>query len=151
MSSDSPETQNEDLAKDYRRALNAKRRPPQAKRLLTTSLTSNADSSGRLPPLDESGTYSHTTVSVESVPVYREVEEAPITPKIKKMLYRACPEPIRSNIKPPTTKAAWKQFLRIHFPIVYWLLKYTAKFLVGDIISGLTIGVTHIPQGMNLI
>ena len=134
----SEQTEDEDTAKEYRRALNTKRRP-LPKRLLKTTVSSNDSSSIT--------STASSTVSFENVPVYREVEQAPITPKIKKMLYRACPEPIRNAIKPPTTREAWKKFLQIHFPIVYWVLKYTPKLLVGDIVSGLTIGVTHIPQG----
>lgn len=34
------------------------------------------------------------------------------------------------------------------FPIINWLPKYSKEFLVRDIIAGLTVGLTVIPQGL---
>jgi MFS superfamily sulfate permease-like transporter len=42
----------------------------------------------------------------------------------------------------------WKSFIFVHLPIIQWLWQYRPKYLIGDIIAGITIGVTHIPQGM---
>ena len=48
---------------------------------------------------------------------------------------------------PPRTAKEWKQFILIHFPILGWLWSYQLKFLINDIISGVTVSVMHIPQG----
>lgn len=45
-----------------------------------------------------------------------------------------------------------KEFLRRkvrrHLPIVQWLPKYSAKDAVGDLIAGITVGLTVVPQGL---
>lgn len=43
--------------------------------------------------------------------------------------------------------ACWVKFLRSVFPFVGILAKYQKKDVVGDVISGVTVGVMHIPQG----
>lgn len=35
-----------------------------------------------------------------------------------------------------------------HLPIVKWLPKYSAKDAVGDLIAGITVGLTVVPQGL---
>ena len=40
------------------------------------------------------------------------------------------------------------KFMFVHLPIIHWVWQYTPKQLIGDTIAGLTIGVTHIPQGI---
>ena len=84
---------------------------------------------------------------VERVPVYRELDNDQDLPTWKRYLYRVFPQPIRNALKPPTKREEWKNFIFIHLPIVHWILNYTPNLLIGDFISGLTIGVTHIPQG----
>ncbi|XP_020634026.3 solute carrier family 26 member 10 [Pogona vitticeps] len=47
------------------------------------------------------------------------------------------------------SRAAALHLLRRRFPIASWLPRYqTKKWLLGDIVSGLTVGIVHIPQGM---
>lgn len=42
-----------------------------------------------------------------------------------------------------------RQFLFRTFPIITWLSQYNVKAdLLGDVISGCTVAVMHIPQGM---
>ncbi|XP_065900969.1 prestin-like isoform X2 [Dysidea avara] len=62
--------------------------------------------------------------------------------------YYCTPEPLRSSIKLPTSCADWKSFFLIRVPIIQWLWSYQAKHLIGDLVAGLTIGMTHIPQGI---
>lgn len=57
------------------------------------------------------------------------------------------PEPFRSHFTPPKTALQWRDFLFAHLPILHWLWIYKAKWLIGDLIAGITIGITHIPQG----
>jgi len=61
--------------------------------------------------------------------------------------YYYTPEPVRSSVKPPKNCKDWKSFFLIRIPIIKWLWSYKAKDLIGDIVAGLTIGMTHIPQG----
>ena len=61
--------------------------------------------------------------------------------------YYYTPEPVRSSVKPPTSCEDWKSFFLIRVPIIQWLWSYKAKHLIGDLVAGLTIGMTHIPQG----
>jgi len=69
------------------------------------------------------------------------------TSKILNKAYYYTPEPVRSSIKPPTSYEDWKSLFLIRVPIIQWLLSYKAKHLIGDLVAGLTIGMTHIPQG----
>ncbi|CAI9617936.1 unnamed protein product, partial [Staurois parvus] len=40
-------------------------------------------------------------------------------------------------------------FLKQRIPIVAWLPRYKLKkWILGDLIAGLTVGIVHIPQGM---
>lgn len=57
------------------------------------------------------------------------------------------PEPIRSALIPPLTAREWLEFLLVHVPIIRWVWTYQARFLVGDIIAGITVAIMHIPQG----
>ena len=57
------------------------------------------------------------------------------------------PEPIRTALTPPLTLMAWFQFLLNHVPIIRWLWSYQAKFVINDIVSGVTVSIMHIPQG----
>ncbi|XP_051865496.1 solute carrier family 26 member 10 [Pristis pectinata] len=45
---------------------------------------------------------------------------------------------------------AGKRFWRKRLPFLTWLPRYKVKrWLIGDIIAGLTVGIIHIPQGMS--
>jgi len=61
--------------------------------------------------------------------------------------YYYTPEPVRSSVKLPMSCEDWKSFFLIRVPIIQWLWNYKAKHLIGDLVAGLTIGMTHIPQG----
>jgi MFS superfamily sulfate permease-like transporter len=58
------------------------------------------------------------------------------------------PEPVRSALIPPRTRWEWLDFLLVHVPIISWLLSYRPSFLVNDIVSGVTVAIMHIPQGL---
>ena len=109
------------------------------------SITSDTNISTTVP--DNTVTNPVAMTIVERVPVYRELDNDQDLPTWKRYLYRAFPQPIRNALKPPTKREEWKNFIFIHLPIVHWILNYTPNLLIGDFISGLTIGVTHIPQG----
>ena len=68
---------------------------------------------------------------------------------IKKTWYKSFipPEPIRTSCLPPTTKRAWKSFLFTRLPILSWIWSYQTSYLVGDVVSGITVAIMHIPQG----
>ena len=57
------------------------------------------------------------------------------------------PEPFRSHFSPPKTVLQWRDFLFARLPILHWLWIYKVKWIIGDLIAGITIGITHIPQG----
>ena len=61
--------------------------------------------------------------------------------------YYYTPEPVRSSLKFPSTWNDWKTSLLIWIPILQWSWTYRAKDLIGDLVAGFTIGMTHIPQG----
>ena len=145
------------VAKQFRRALNTRKRP-NVTILTTTSETYNPESlmqstnSGWTSQsigaeMIELDSVSITTRTVEGVPVYREIECEEVLPRWKKVVNSLCPQPIYNALKPPVGKEQWKKFWQVHVPILYWLLCYTPKQLIGDFISGITIGVTQIPQG----
>ena len=83
----------------------------------------------------------------ERLPVYRELEEEKGGGRLQSLVGRFLPQPIRNSLKPPTNKNEWKRFLYVHLPIVHWVISYTPKYLIGDVIAGLTVGVAHIPMG----
>ena len=66
-------------------------------------------------------------------------------------VYYYTPEPVRSSLKLPLTWNEWKTSLLIWIPILQWSWTYRAKDLIGDLVAGFTIGMTHIPQGNNII
>lgn len=63
---------------------------------------------------------------------------------------RKCPipEPVRSNLMPPKTCRQWGNFLLLRLPILSWFWSYKPRYLIGDIIAGITVSVMHIPQGL---
>ena len=80
--------------------------------------------------------------------IYREMDEGGSMSRAAKLCRRLTPQPVRHAILPPGLRwSEWKRFLFIHVPILQWLLAYRPKQLLGDAIAGITIGVTHIPQG----
>ena len=128
-STESSTDEGDEVAKLFRKALNSRERP-RFRRLVPTTGSEHA-----------------SAVSlVEKVPVYRELEEEKRS-KWSQVVDYVFPPPIYNALKPPSGKAGWLRFIHVHFPIVHWLWTYTPKQLIGDTVSGLTVGVTHIPQG----
>ena len=80
--------------------------------------------------------------------IYREFEEYESLSSVTNKLKKVVPQPIRKSMLPPRSLREWQTFLFTHLPIVHWLWTYTPNQLIGDLIAGLTIGVTHIPQGV---
>lgn len=139
-------------AKQFQHALNTSKLRPTVRRLVTrtSDISESFSSSGKFTSSLASARGADTSLDVmEDVPVYRELEEK-WAPKWRRLFNRACPQPIRNALKPPTTKNGWVQFMFVHLPILHWLWRYTPKQLIGDTIAGLTIGVTHIPQGNSI-
>ena len=66
-------------------------------------------------------------------------------------VYYYTPEPVRSSLKLPLTWNEWKTSLLIWIPILQWSWTYRAKDLIGDLVAGFTIGMTHIPQGIVML
>lgn len=79
--------------------------------------------------------------------IYREFEEYESLSRVKNKLKKIIPQPIRKSILPPRSWKEWQRFIFTHLPIIHWLWTYRPQQLIGDIIAGITIGVTHIPQG----
>ncbi|XP_032068281.1 solute carrier family 26 member 10 [Thamnophis elegans] len=76
---------------------------------------------------------------------FQEVYGVPLEPEsslagmVKGRLSRCC----------RCSKSAALHLFRSRLPIASWLPKYQPKkWLLGDLVSGLTVGVVHIPQGM---
>ena len=80
--------------------------------------------------------------------IYREFEEYESLSNVNNKLKKLIPQPIRKSMLPPHSLREWQTFLFTHLPIVHWLWIYTPNQLIGDFIAGITIGVTHIPQGV---
>ena len=57
------------------------------------------------------------------------------------------PEPIRSSLLPPTNRRSCKNFIFIHLPIISWIWSYQYRYMFGDVMSGITVAIMHIPQG----
>ena len=80
--------------------------------------------------------------------IYREIDERKSISRLKNGLKTLVPQPIRASLLPPRSRKDWQKFFCTHLPIVYWLWTYSIHHLLGDVIAGITIGVTHIPQGI---
>ena len=128
----------EDLAKEYRRALNNTRKRTPANRVLT-SLQQSESNDGLLSGVDLYG--------ADNELVYRDITPAKKRNAWEKFLAQFVPQPIYNALQPPSSRKEWRKFWEMHLPIWHWLFYYAPKFLLGDIVAGLTIGVTHIPQG----
>ena len=79
--------------------------------------------------------------------IYREFEEYESLSKLKNGLRKTFPQPIRKSLLPPRSWKEWRRFVFVHLPIIHWLWTYRTSNLIGDLSAGVTIGVTHIPQG----
>lgn len=80
-------------------------------------------------------------------PIYRELQELDSLSKFNNGMKALIPQPVRNALLPPRKWKEWQKFFLIHLPILHWVWTYRPKQLIGDLIAGLTIGVTHIPQG----
>jgi len=48
---------------------------------------------------------------------------------------------------PPRNAKELKKFFLAHIPILSWLWSYQPKFLIGDIIAGITTSIMQISEG----
>ncbi|CAH0563573.1 unnamed protein product, partial [Brassicogethes aeneus] len=55
---------------------------------------------------------------------------------------------VKENIGRLVRKIDLKKFAKSKLPIVEWLPKYTVTYLLHDLLAGLTVGLTEIPQGI---
>ena len=133
------------VAQDFRKPLNSRKHPSITK-VSTNDPDDALTNTNTGLELDDVA-----LTTVEGVPVYRELDEDQDLPMRDRYLHRVVPQPIWNALKPPIKKKEWKKFLFVHLPIIQWVLHYTPKLLLGDFISGLTIGVTHIPQGKQMM
>lgn len=99
---------------------------------------SESPEEGQIAP--EDGCLSATV----AVQFNREPRFRPL-PKEKKCC--PLPEPIRTSLTPPIARQQWVKFLLLRLPILRWLWSYQPSYIIGDLISGITVAVMHIPQG----
>ena len=128
------EEDGEDIATQFRKTLDVdSRHSAKSKPLIETS--------------EQSSNPTGFLVENESV-VYRELSPPSGLSTRKRLVTQYLPQPIYNALKPPTNKKEFQHFWQIHVPIWHWLYYYVPKFILGDIVAGLTIGVTHVPQGL---
>lgn len=96
---------------------------------------------------DDDGGVSLSALDGGGEAIYRECEEYESLSRVNNKLKKIIPQPIRKSLLPPRSWKEWRKFMFVHLPIIHWVWTYRLNQLIGDIIAGLTIGVTHIPQG----
>ncbi len=130
----------EDIATKYKKALDVdSHHSAKSKCLIETSEQS-----------DDSDPIGSPDFLVENESVYRELSPPSDLSTRKRLVSQYLPQPIYNALKPPTNKKEFQHFWQIHVPIWHWLYYYVPKFILGDIVAGLTIGVTHVPQGLRV-
>lgn len=140
---DLDEDEGAERAREFRIAINRKR-PSRRRYTLTRqassafeSTASSSYSSAEAVPLQTAG----------GEPLYRELNEKESLSRLRNGIKEYVPQPIRKALLPPRNRVEWRKFVFVHLPVLHWLWSYRPKQLIGDIVSGITIGVTHIPQG----
>ena len=113
----------------------------------TTYFDSNPFVSSVRPTGDGGGGVSLGVIEGGGEAIYREFEEYESLSEVKNKFRRMIPQPVRKSLIPPRSWRDWKRFVLVHLPIIHWLWTYRSNQLIGDLIAGITIGVTHIPQG----
>lgn len=156
MADDLSEEEKAQRAKEFRTKLN-RRRPTRKRYSFSSPFLQSQRAGGSLEQssLEASGLHSPNSSLGDAVPlvniggeaIYREISEKQSLSKWRNAVEEMIPQPIRKALCPPTTREEWKRFLFVHLPVVHWLWLYRPKQLIGDVVSGITIGVTHIPQG----
>ncbi len=97
------------------------------------------------PPPSPSHTHTHYTCPP---PTHTHTHTTHTTlVQVRNCIDKTIPQPIRHSLLPPRTLAGWRKFVFVHLPVLHWLWLYKPKDIIGDLIAGITIGVTHIPQG----
>lgn len=159
MAEELTEDDKAERAREFRVTLN--RRRPSRKRysfssqfLQSAAIEQTTSLAGDSSELSRSLTLSTGTLS-DGIPlhdlggesIYREIDERESLSKWRNAMSKAVPQPIRKALLPPLTWEQWKKFVLVHLPVLDWLSSYRPKQLIGDVIAGVTIGVTHIPQG----
>ena len=154
MADEQTEEEKAERAKEFRVNLNRKRPSRKSYSFSSEFLQSAAfERSSQFDSYSTSGVYS----SGEAVPlqqfgggdpIYRDISEKETLSKWRNGLNRLLPQPVKNALLPPRGRKGWLRFLFVHVPILHWLWTYRPKQLIGDVIAGITIGVTHIPQGI---
>ena len=149
------EEEKADRAKEFRVNLNRKRPSRKNYGFSSEFLQSAAfERSSQFDSYTTSGAYSSQGEAVPMQqfgggdPIYRDIAEKESLSKWRNGLNRLFPQPVKNALLPPRGRKGWLRFLFVHVPILHWLWTYRPKQLIGDVIAGITIGVTHIPQGM---
>ena len=152
------EDERADRAREFRVTLN-RRRPSRKRYSLSSQFLQTSALEQSQSGLDSSvsafSTSTSTALQGDLVPlqalggeaIYREIDEKESISKWRNALANACPQPMRNALLPPRGWDQWKKFVFVHLPVLHWLWTYRPKQLIGDCIAGITIGVTHIPQG----
>lgn len=140
------EDEGAERAREFRIAINRKR--PSRRHYTLTRQTSSAfenTASSSYSSFNPTGAVPLQTIGGE--PLYRELNEEESLSRLRNGIRKYVPQPIRKALLPPRSRVEWREFVFVHLPVLHWLYSYRPKQLIGDIISGITIGVTHIPQG----
>ncbi|KAG6442123.1 hypothetical protein O3G_MSEX002209 [Manduca sexta] len=58
------------------------------------------------------------------------------------------PSPCRKRVKKYVKNACSVKTVKKRLPIIEWLPKYKSEYIIQDIIAGITVGLTAIPQGI---
>lgn len=114
---------------------------------VTSSLTGNPFLTSVSTTADEGGDVSLASFGERGEPIYRELQELDSLSKFRNGMKAFFPQPVRNALLPPRKWKEWQKFFLVHLPILHWLWTYRPKQLIGDLVAGITIGVTHIPQG----
>ena len=146
---DFDEDEGAERAREFRIAINRKR-PSRGRYTLTRQSQSAFEDESNITASGISISNSAEAVPLQAIggePLYRDVNETGSLSRLRNGVRKIIPQPIRKALLPPRNGAECRKFFFVHLPILHWLWSYRSKQLIGDLISGLTIGVTHIPQG----
>jgi len=57
-------------------------------------------------------------------------------------------EEMSNRIRQKAKKSCTKKVMRKRLPFLIWMPKYNSEDAVGDLVAGITVGLTVIPQGL---
>lgn len=142
---DFDEDEGVERAREFRIAINRKR--PSRRRYALTHQTSAFENTASSSHSSFNFAEAVPLQAIGGEPLYRELDEKESLSRLRNGIKKYVPQPIRKALLPPRNRVEWRKFIFVHLPVLHWLWSYRPKQLIGDIISGITIGVTHIPQG----